>query len=224
MRKIGILGGTGSEGQGLALRFASAGEQVLVGSRSSSRAESAAAAIRSQIPSGSDRILAATNSDAARAADVVCVCLPAAGLEPTLGDLGAVTRGKVVIEVVNPVARTKDGFEPLALPAPSAAEWVADLLPHADVVSAFKTLSAKHLSDLSHPLRGDAFVCGDSGDAKRLVFDLIDRMPQLRSVDCGPLRNARYVEAATVLVLELNRQHRVTVSLQVLGLHPRPPR
>lgn len=223
MSKIGLLGGTGSEGRGLALRFALAGEEVIIGSRSSSRAEQAAAEIRGQLGSGAERVLAGANLDAARVADVVCICLPVSGLEETLVGLGHAVGGKAVIDVTNPVTRTPAGFEPVALPAPSAAEWVAQLLPHSEVVSAFKTLSAKHLSDLSRPLHGDTLVCGDGRDGKDLVVDLIGRMPSLRPVDCGPLRNARYVEAATVLLLEINRRHRATASLKVVGLRSHPP-
>lgn len=218
MWKIGLLGGTGNEGRGLALRFALAGEDVIIGSRSSSRAEQAAAAIREQLRCDSRHILAHTNEEAAREADLVFLCLPVAGLEQTLGDLRPALRGKTVIEVINPIRRTGDGFDPVPVPARSAGEWVAALLPEAAVVSAFKTLSASALADIGRPLQGDAFVCGDRQSAKKAVLALAGCMPRLRAVDCGPLRNSRYVEAATVLLLELNRRHHATTALQILGL------
>jgi NADPH-dependent F420 reductase len=216
--RIGLIGGTGSEGHGLALRFALAGEDVIIGSRSRSRAEHAAAVVRAQLGGRHQQVFAGTNIQAGAESDVACVCLPLSGVEATLGDLRAVLRGKTVIEVVNPVRRTQEGFESITLPAPSAAEWLAALLPDSAIVSTFKTLSAKHMCAIDRKLHGDAFVCGDDGGAKGSVLDLVRRIAALRPVDCGPLRNARYVEAATVLLLELNRQHRIIASLRVLGL------
>jgi NADPH-dependent F420 reductase len=215
---IAILGGSGDEGRALALRFALAGESVVLGSRSAERAEHAAATVRQRLGADAIRIAGGTNREAAGAADLVCVCLPVAGLEGELPGLRAETRGKIVLDVVNPVGRVASGFEAMALPAPSAGEWIAALLPEARVVSALKTLSADHLADVAQPLRGDALVCGDEPAAKRRIFDLARRIPGVRPVDCGPLRNARYVEAATVLLLELNRLHRVTTGLRVVGL------
>jgi NADPH-dependent F420 reductase len=218
MAKIGLIGGTGREGRGLALRFALAGEQVIIGSRVRERAESAALALREKA-SGLDSIFAATNEDAAREADSACICLPAAGVAATLIDLRAALRGKIVIEVVNPVIRTAEGFVLTALEGvPSAAELTAMLLPESDVVAAFKTIGARHLLDVPKPLRGDALICADSPAAKRLAIDLAGRMPELRAVDCGPLRNARYAEATTALLLEINRIHAATTSLRVLDL------
>lgn len=223
MSTIGLIGGTGNEGRGLALRFVIAGEKVVIGSRSSDRAERAAATIREQFAAGAERILAAANADAAVAADILCICLPVSGVEETLDPLRVAVDGKTVIEVVNPVQRTRQGFEPIALPAPSAAEWVARLLPRSAVVSAFKTLSARDLCDAGRPLDGDAFVCGDDEPSKRKVVDIIGRIANLNAIDCGPLRNARYIEAATVLLLELNRRHRAVTSLRILGLdRPHP--
>lgn len=222
MRTIALLGGTGSEGRGLALRFALAGERVLIGSRSSSRAEQAATAVGEQVAPAADRILGRTNAAAAAEADLVCICLPITGLEQTLGEVRSALRGKLLIDVVNPIGRTPDGFELASVPHASAAEWIAAMVPESTIVSAFKTLSARQLADLTQPLEGDAFVCGDREDAKREILDLVARIPVLRPVDCGPLRNARYVEAATVLLLELNRRHRATTSLRIVGLDSIP--
>ncbi len=218
MPRIGLIGGTGDEGRGLAVRFALAGEEVLIGSRSRERAEQAAAVVRSRLGEKAHQIVAGTNVDAAGEAEIVCVCLPMPAVNETLSDLRQSLRGRTVIEVINPVRRTAQGFEPVLLAAPSAAEWVAALLPEAEVVSAFKTFSAAHLANLERPLQGDAFICGDGRETKQQVLDLVRRIPRLRPVDCGALRNARYVEAAAVLILEINRRHRATASLRVLGL------
>src|SRR6188508_2184423 len=132
MAKIGLIGGTGREGRGLALRFALAGEQVIISSRSRERAESAARALAER-NAGGVPILAGTNEEAARQADVACISLPAAGMAATLTELRASLRAKVVIEVVNPIARTADGFAITPLEgAPSAAELAAMLLPDSD--------------------------------------------------------------------------------------------
>ncbi len=218
MAKIGIIGGTGREGRGLALRFALAGEQVIIGSRSREKAESAAAMLAEK-NAGSIPIQAGTNEEAARQADVACIALPAAGVAATLAELRASLRAKIVIEVVNPIVRTDAGFSITPVEgAASAAELAALLMPDSDVVSAFKTIGARHLLNVPKPLSGDALICADSAEAKRFAIDLTARMPQLRAVDCGPLRNARYVEATTALLLELNRIHTATTSLRILEL------
>jgi hypothetical protein len=86
------------------------------------------------------------------------------------------------------------------------------------VVSAFKTVSAERLADLERPVDGDVLVCGDAPDAKQRIMDLARQIPNLRPIDCGPLRHARYVEALTVLLLEINRTHRATASIRIVGL------
>lgn len=218
MTKIGLIGGTGREGRGLALRFALAGDEVIIGSRQREKAEGVARALAESHVGGAP-ILAGTNEEAARQADVACISLPAAGVAATLTELRASLRAKVVIEVVNPIVRTADGFAIMPLEgAPSAAELAAMLLPDSEVVSAFKTIGARHLLDVPKPLLGDALICADSPAAKRFAIDLAGRMPQLRAVDCGPLRNARYVESTTALLLELNRIHKATTSLRILEL------
>lgn len=215
-----MIGGTGHEGRGLGLRLALAGERVVVGSRERGRAALAAASLNEVLAGGGAAIGGASNAEAASQADLACICLPAAALAGVLPGLAPALRGKVVIEVVNPVERGKDGFRLRALPAPSAAEHIAGLLPGARVVSAFKTLAASSLETISMPLAGDCLVCGDDAGAKEIVAEIAGRMPALRAVDAGPLRNARYVEAAMILLLEINRLHRATTSLQVVGLGP----
>jgi NADPH-dependent F420 reductase len=218
MAKIALLGGTGHEGRGLALRFALAGEQVIVGSRSAERAAGTARALNQRCPAAAYPFLGATNAAAAEQADAACVCIPAAALQETLAEVRASLLGKTVIEVVNPIVRTAAGFGLFPVAAPSAAELVAALLPDSELVSAFKTIGARHLLDTADPLRGDALVSGDSAPAKRFVLDLVARMPHLRAVDCGPLPNARHIEAMTTLLLELNRLHGGTTSVRILDL------
>lgn len=223
MRTISLLGGTGREGRGLGLRFALAGERVVIGSRNADRATSVARQLRKMLGDQGAAIVGTTNAEAARDADAACICLPTAGLAGVLAEAASALRGKQVIEVVNPVERTPEGFRLAPLQAPSAAEYVAQLLPEAHVVSAFQTLAAGHLLDISSRLEGDCFVCGDAPQAKELVFDLIGRMPNLRAIDAGPRHNARHIEAATVLLLEINRIYGTTSSLQVVGLDTAPP-
>jgi hypothetical protein len=223
MSKIALLGGTGNEGRGLGSRLALAGESVIIGSRNETRAQGAAQSLKDLLGDDTPPISGCTNAEAAGEADAAFVCLPAAGLAGVLTEVASALRGKIVVDVVNPVKRTKQGFEPASAEgAASAAERVAQLLPGADIVSAFKTLSATQLVNVSSPLRGDTFVCGDVSRAKTFVFELIARMPNLRAIDAGPLRNARYVEAATVLLLEINHHYKATTSLQLLGLGQPP--
>ena len=127
--------------------------------------------------------------------------------------------GKLVIDVAVPVA-LRDGFFELApVPgAPSAGELVQKAVPSARVVSAFKNVSAERLQDLSAALEGDVVLCGDDAAARTEVAALVAKLPGLRAVDAGRLANARYLEAITALLLNLNRRFRARTSIAIVGL------
>jgi NADPH-dependent F420 reductase len=217
MRRIAVLGGTGPEGHGLALRLAAAGEAVAIGSRDPARAETTAAAIRAVLPRAD--VTAGENTAILADASTVVLAVPFDGLASTLERTAPSLGGKLVIDVVVPVAFRAGAFELAPIPgAASTADLVQRAAPTARVASAFQTLSAKSLLDLATPLDADVLVCADDDAARDEVMSLVRRMPNLRPVDGGPLANARYVEAAAVLLLNLNRRHHARTSIRITGL------
>jgi NADPH-dependent F420 reductase len=220
MARMAFLGGTGEEGLGLALRFAMAGEDVIIGSRSRERAEDAARKLRDllRMADASARVDALDNAAAVAASDVVTIAFPYEGIEPLLTRLQPAFDGKMVLDVVNPLVLRRGMFDVLPVPAGSAGELIQQMLPRSPVVSGFKNLSAKELLDPRHPLRGDVLLCGNVPEAVRYFVELIARIPSLRAVDAGSLASSRHLEVLTALLLNLNRRHKAITSIEVLGL------
>jgi len=217
MGPIAVVGGTGPEGLGLALRLAAAGEAIALGSRQPDRAEAAAATIRDAVPNA--RVTAATNTDAIAAADRVVLALPYAGLARFLDGTAAALADKLVVDVVVPLAFRDRAFEVAPVPgAGSVGELLQNRLPRSRVVSAFKNLSAEKLRTLATPIEGDVVLCGDDAGARAEVAALVAAIPHLRPVDAGGIRNARFLEAITALLLNLNRRHQAVTSIAILGL------
>jgi NADPH-dependent F420 reductase len=220
MARIAVLGGTGPEGLGLALRFALAGEEIVIGSRDRARAEAAARQkqqrLRESCPQA--QISGCENAVAIEGADMVVVCVPFAAMESLLRELAPKLAGTIVLDVVNPLVLEHGSFHVQPPPAGSAGELAQLLLPEAFVVSAFKNLSAEELRQLEHPLHGDVIVCSDHDEPRSRVMELIRRVPELRAVDAGPLVNARHLESITALLLNLNRRHQAITSIEILGL------
>jgi len=217
MSRLAFVGGTGPQGLGLAMRFAKAGEAVLVGSRSASRADATARRIRAAVPGGVAE--GVENLDAIARSERIVLTLPAAALPTFLETARTPLAGKLVIDVAVPVV-LRDGFFELApVPgAPSAGELVQKAVPSARVVSAFKNVSAERLQDLNAALEGDVVLCGDDATARAEVAALVAKLPGLRAVDAGRLANARYLEAITALLLNVNRKFRARTSIAIVGL------
>ncbi len=218
MSELAFVGGTGPEGLGLAMRFAAAGETVLIGSRAADRAQSAAGKVRAAVPNA--RVEGVENADAVARASRVVLTLPVAGLIESLASIRAGLAGKLVIDVVVPIVFRKGFCELASLPdgAASVGELVQQAVPDARVVSAFKNLAAEELQDLAHRLEGDIVLCGNDAGARVEVAALVAKLPGLRAVDAGIIKNARYLEAITALLLNLNRKYKATTSIAVLGL------
>jgi NADPH-dependent F420 reductase len=181
---VGVLGGTGPQGKGLALRWAKAGIKVIIGSRSAERAAATAAELGAGV-SGQD------NAGTAAAADIVLVAVPWEGHGELLESLREQLTGKIVVDCVNPLGFDKQG--PFALPVEegSAAQQAEKLLPESRVTAAFHHVSAVHLVDLSIPeLDTDVLVLGDDREATDTVRALADAIPGMRGVYGGRLRNA----------------------------------
>jgi len=215
---VGILGGTGDQGKGLAYRFARAGQRVLVGSRSTERGEAAAAAIASMI-GVTGTVSGAANPEAARSSDVVIVAVPWEGHAATVASLRPSLAGKVVIDCVNPLGFDAKGPYPLRVPEGSAAEQTESLLPESRVCAAFHHVSAVLLSDPTvERVEQDVLVLGDDREAVGVVCALAGRIPGMRGVYAGRLRNAAQVEAMTANLIAINRRYKVHAGLRVTDL------
>jgi NADPH-dependent F420 reductase len=211
---VGVFGGTGPQGKGLALRWARAGIEVVLGSRSAERGEATAAEVREQ--AGVERCRGLENAAAAAAADVVLVAVPWEGHAALLESVRDQLVGKIVIDCVNPLGFDKQG--PYALPVEegSAAQQAEKLLPESRVTAAFHHVSAVHLTDLSMTsMATDVLVLGDDREATDVVRALADAIPGMRGVYGGRLRNAHQVEAFTANLIAINRRYKAHAGIRV---------
>lgn len=216
---LGVLGGTGAQGRGLALRWAASGLDVVLGSRDAERAEQAAAELNEQLSgvAGAATVRGMGNLDAATAADVVLVAVPYAAHEPTLADLVEALDGKIVIDCVNPLGFDKNGAYVLDV-AGSAAEEAQAILPGSRVVGAFHNVSAVILEDLSiTDVDTDVLVLGEARDDVALVQQLADRIPGVRGRFGGRLRNVGQVEALTANLIAINRRYKTHAGIRITG-------
>ena len=208
---ITIVGGTGDEGFGLALRLARAGHHVVIGSRSHERGEEAAGRARG-ILGGEGTIDGAANDEAASRGEVVFVTVPYAGQAEIYRSIkAAIPTGRIVVDCTSPLATAVGGraWQVLRPWHGSAAEQAEALLgPGPRVVAGFHSVGAEPLNDLDHPVTGDVPLCGDDAEAKSLVGSLVKAIPDLRWVDAGALSMARVVEPLTALMISVNRRYR----------------
>jgi 8-hydroxy-5-deazaflavin:NADPH oxidoreductase len=212
---IGLLGGTGPQGRGLALRMALAGHRVLLGSRDPERA----AGVVAGLLGGRDLpIQGKANADAAAGADVVFLVFPYAGQAEMLPGLAEAIGAKVVVDVINPLGWDDQGPYQLEVPEGSAAEQAAALLPEARVVAAFHHAAPRLLADPDRQVETDVLVAADDPAAKGLVLELADQIPGCRGVDAGPLRLARQLEGFTAVIVGINRRHKIHAGVRISRL------
>ena len=212
--RVAVIGGTGAEGSGLAMRWAAAGIDVVIGSRDEDRAEAAAAKLGAAA--------GGRNEDAAASARVVVVTVPFAGQAGIYKSIASHVRDDaVVVDCTVPVATAVGGkaTHVLGVWEGSAAEQAAALLPEGPkLCAAFHSVSASALHEVSTELDADVLVCGPRA-AKPVVRDLVDAIPGLRYVDAGPLANARLVEPITSLLVGINIRYKTDRSgIRITGL------
>ncbi len=217
---VGVLGGTGPQGRGLAVRLAAAGQRILLGSRDADRAAEIAEEVAGRASSAAGGaevwVRGGSNVDVAGAADVVIAAVPYAGHAATLADLATPLAGKIVVDCVVPMGFDELGAFVIDVPEGSVAQQAAALLPDSTVVGAFHHLSAVLLEDLSKPtIDGDVMVVGDVREATDLVQALAGRLPGMRGVYAGRLRNARQVEALTINLVSINRRYKAHAGIRV---------
>lgn len=213
---VSILGGTGEQGPGMALRWAKAGVEVIIGSRQQERAARVAAELNQEL--GQEIIKGMANPEAAAAAEVVAITVPFTAHRSTIESVKAHLAGKVFIDVCVPL----DPSNPRKMQPPSAGsateEAQALLGEDVNVVAAFQNVSAHELRHLEQAIECDVLVCGNNREARQTVMHLVEQMG-LHPVDAGLAYNARVVESLTALLIGLNIRHKVKGSgIRMTGL------
>lgn len=216
-----IVGASGALGFGLALRFGQVGVPIVIGSRDEGRAREAAERAAQHVPDGSFTGLG--NDEAVKQAPVVILSVPFRSQSETLGNLKhALAKGQLLVDATVPLAAAVGGkaTRTLGVWQGSAAQQAQEMSPDGvRVVSAFHSVSAALLTDLEHELDEDVLICGDKRADKQELAELIDLVPGLRPVDCGPLELARIVEQLTALIISINVRHKTRAGIKITGIN-----
>jgi NADPH-dependent F420 reductase len=215
--KIAILGGTGEQGPGLALRWAKAGEEVIIGSRQKEKGEKVAVELNQEL--GKELIHGADNVAAATAADIIVLTVPYSAHGSTLESVKEQCKGKIFVDVSVPLDpdNARRAIMPAAVSASEEAQQV--LGPDVKVVCALQNISAHLLRDINAEIDCDVLVCGDK-DARPLVMQLINKIGGgIRAISAGPLEAARQIEPITALLIRLNILNKVhSAGIRITGL------
>jgi NADPH-dependent F420 reductase len=211
---IGILGGTGKEGTGLALRWARAGHAVTIGSRDAARAQAVAAELGAKV----DRRVVGADNAAAAACDIVVVSVPYGGHEATLREHADALRTRIVVDLTVPLKPPQVSRVHLPAGGAAALEAWAILGDACRIVAAFHHVSSTQLGDLDHVMVGDVLVCGDDRGALDAVVQLVADIG-MRGVEAGPLANAVALEAMTPVLIHMNKRYkRHGLGITIAGL------
>lgn len=214
MTTVGILGGTGPAGRGVAARLATAGYAVVLGSRDEKRAKDTAMTIT---PRGDGTVDGGTNEDAATCS-IVVVATPWDSAIATVSALRQLLKGKTVVTMVNALTREGREMVPLYPARGSMAAQIAFALPESAIVGAFHHLPANQMEDLDSDLNADVLIFSDSDDARRHVAEIVDSMPGLRAVIAGSMSMASPIEAFTAVCISVNIRHKAHSSVKMVGL------
>jgi 8-hydroxy-5-deazaflavin:NADPH oxidoreductase len=215
-----IVGGTGALGFGLALRLGGQGVPVVIGSRDTDRAVDAALRASEHVPDGV--FAGKVNQDAVHEAPIVILSVPFSSQPETLTSLKEELQpGQLLVDTTVPLASEVGGkaTRPLGVWQGSAAQQAQEMAPEGvRVVSAFHSVSAALLSELDHELDEDVLICGNRREDKQKLAELVDLIPGLRPVDCGPLELARILEQLTPLIISINIRHKARAGIKITGL------
>jgi NADPH-dependent F420 reductase len=221
--KIAIIGGTGDQGLGLALRFVKSGEHVIVGSRDIKKAETAVKQIQNILNNENlPNLTAMTNEDATTNGDIIVLTVPLQAQMITLKSIKEYIKGKIFVDATVPLEGCIGGKPTrfVDLWEGSAAERSAAFLgKEARVVSAFSNLSAASLANINKNVECDCLISGDDPEANTIIMELSEKIPGVRAIECGPLENARIVEKITPLLINLNIRNRIKLAgIRITGL------
>ena len=212
--KIAVIGGTGKEGKGLALRWANAGYEIIIGSRDANRAEATAKELNTTL--GKTTVSGLGNADAARAADIVVLSVPYKAHAATLNMIADGAQGKILIDVTAPLD-PENKKKTWRVPEGSAAQAAQSRLgPNVRVVAAFQNISYTHLTDLhkDEGLGCDVLVCGNDQEAKKQVIELA-KAAGMTAFDAGPIENAVVAEGLTAVLININ----IAFKIKNAGIH-----
>jgi hypothetical protein len=215
--KIGVLGGTGPAGSGLAVRLAASGFDVIIGSRSKYRALE----VRDRLyEKWEDRNLSLSAGDnlAAAESDIVVVATPWDAAASTVQEVAPQLKGKVVISMANALAKVGHEFQPLVPPRGSVAASVQAAVPKSLVAAAMHHVPAKELGDIAEPVESDVLVCSDHPSATATTIEIVRKLPDLRPLDAGELSNAAPIEAFAAVLLQVNVKYKSRVAIRFTGL------
>lgn len=215
--KVGIVGGTGPAGSGLAVRLAAAGHDVLLGSRDPDKAAQRVAELHAKWDDRVATMRGVANADAARS-ELVVLATVADSAVATAVDLASDLDGRVVVCMANLLTRVERGFAAVLPEHGSVAANLQQAVPGARVVGAFQNLPARALAELDQALEADVVVCGDDADAVACVVDLTATVDGLRPFDGGPLVNAAAIEALTAVLLTVNRARKGEHGIRLVDL------
>lgn len=219
---ISIIGGTGDQGRGLALRWARAGYEIILGSRDSSRAQSVASMLTQKLHPASPIIRGTDNREAAANGSIVVLTVPFAAQLPTLREIrDHLLPGTLFVDVTVPLEPAVGGrpTRTLGVWAGSAAEQTAETVgKDIRVVSAFQNVAASVLADLDHQVDCDIIVCGNEKSDRERLQPLVESIDGCRFIDGGVLANSRYVESWTALLIGINIRYRTHSGIRITGI------
>jgi len=219
--RIGILGGTGPAGSGLAARLASIGYPVVIGSRSKYRAMEAVDELVGKWPQLAELLEAGDNPQAADC-DLVVIATPWDSAASTAQENADALAGKIVISMANALVRVNKEFQPLVPPRGSVAAHVQAAVPRSRVVAAFHHLPATELGRIDHLIDSDVLICADDNAAVCEVSEIVAKFPGCRPLDAGQLSNATAIEAFTAVLLQLNVRYKTRVAPKLTGIKSDP--
>lgn len=214
---IAVIGGTGKEGSGLALRWARAGYGVIIGSREAERAEAKAAELNEAL--GADVVRGMDNVSAAQAADLLVLSVPYQAHAAIVESIREAAQGKILVDVTVPLQ--PPAIRTVNIPEGKAASLEAQAMfgPDVRVVAAFQNISHTHLRHLDQPVDSDVLIASDDDDAKHEVAHLVEAIPGMRAIDIGPLQNAIAAEALTPVILYINKRYKAPgAGIRITGL------
>ncbi len=216
--RIGILGGTGPAGKGLAVRLASVGFEVVLGSRSKYRAMEARDKLVAIWPDRDLQIASADNEGAADC-DLIVLATPWDAAATTVKSVEPLLRGKIVVSMCNALARVGHEFQPLVPPRGSVAASVQAAVPKAKVAAALHHVPATELGHIDTHVDSDVLICSDHPEATAATAEVVAQIPDLRPLDAGELSNAAPIEAFAAVLLQLNGRYKTRVALRFTGLN-----
>ena len=222
--KIGIIGGTGDQGVGIAIRFVQASEDVIIGSRAVEKAQEAVDKIKGLLEKDDiPNLKAAENPAAAKEAEILILTVPLVAQQPTLLSIKEGATGKILMDATEPLESAIGGSPTrcLYLPEGAAAERAQKILPETTVICAFNNISSGALINFKESIDCDCLISGDDQEAKIKVAKLIEQIPGVKVVDCGSLERAQLIEKITPLLIGLNiKKTCKDAGIRITGIDP----